>query len=162
LLIQPVISIVKPLLRYDCNMLGIIESRRDTLLISTDPSRLDLVAIPEMLSHAYWAKDRTLEVIQRSMQNSLVFGVYDNDRQIGLARIVTDYATFAWLCDVYILEEYRGHGIGKWLMETILAHPDLQGLRRFLLATRDAHELYSRYGFTPLHNPSRWMEKFDG
>jgi GNAT superfamily N-acetyltransferase len=75
---------------------------------------------------------------------------------------VSDFATFAWLCDVYILEEYRGRGIGKWLMETILAHPDLQGLRRFLLATRDAHELYSRYGFTLLHNPSRWMEKFDG
>lgn len=143
-------------------MLGIIESRRDTLLISTDPSRLDLAAIKDMLSRSYWAKDRAPEVIQRSLQNSLVFGVYDNDRQIGLARIVTDYATFAWLCDVYILEEYRGHGIGKWLMETILSHPDLQGLRRFLLATRDAHELYSRYGFTPLHNPSRWMEKFDG
>ncbi len=140
----------------------IIESHRDTLLISTDPSRLDLGAITDMLSRAYWAKDRTRDVITKSMQNSLVFGVYDNDRQIGLARVVTDYATFAWLCDVFILEEFRGRGISKWLMETILAHPDLQGLRRFLLATRDAHELYSRYGFTPLHNPSRWMEKFDG
>lgn len=140
----------------------IIEFRRDTLLISTDPSRLDLGAITDMLSRAYWAKDRTRDVITKSMQNSLVFGVYDSDRQIGLARVVTDYATFAWLCDVFILEEFRGRGISKWLMETILAHPDLQGLRRFLLATRDAHELYSRYGFTPLHNPSRWMEKFDG
>lgn len=138
------------------------ESHRDTYLISTDLTRLDLVAITDMLSHAYWAKDRTLEVIQRSMQNSLVFGVYDNDRQIGLARIVTDYATFAWLCDVYILEEYRGRGIGKWLMETILTHPDLKGLRRFLLVTRDAHGLYNKYGFTPLHNPDRWLEKFDG
>jgi GNAT superfamily N-acetyltransferase len=143
-------------------MAEIIESHRDTLLVSTDPSHLDPVAITDMLSHAYWAKDRTREVIAQSIKNSLVFGVYDSNRQIGLARVVTDFATFAWLCDVFILEEYRGRGIGKWLMETILAHPDLQGLRRFLLATRDAQELYSRYGFTPLHNPSRWMEKFDG
>mgnify|MGYP000285556890 CR=1 FL=1 len=143
-------------------MSEIIETRRDTLLVSTDPSRLDLGAITDMLSRAYWAKDRTRDVITKSMQNSLVFGVYDSDRQIGLARVVTDYATFAWLCDVFILEEFRGRGISKWLMETILAHPDLQRLRRFLLATRDAHELYTRYGFTPLHNPSRWMEKFDG
>jgi len=149
-------------LRYDYKMPEIIESHRDTLLISTDPSRLDLNAISDMLSRAYWAKNRTRDVITQSMQNSLVFGVYDRDRQIGLARVVTDHATFAWLCDVVIHEECRGRGIGKWLMETILAHPDLQGLRRFLLATRDAHELYSRYGFTPLNNPSRWMEKFDG
>jgi len=140
----------------------IIETRRESYLISTDSSRLDLEAVADMLSRAYWAKDRTPEVITRSIQNSLVFGVYDNDRQIGMARVVSDYATFAWLCDVFILEEYRGCGIGKWLIETILAHPDLQGLRRFLLATRDAHELYSRYGFTPLRNPDRWMEKYDG
>lgn len=143
-------------------MPDLLESRRDTFLISCDPSRLDLDAITNMLSCAYWAKNRSPEVILRSMQNSLVFGVYDIDRQIGLARVVTDYATFAWLCDVYILKEYRGRGIGKWLMETILAHPDLQGLRRFLLATRDAPALYSRYGFTPLRYPDRWMEKFDG
>jgi GNAT superfamily N-acetyltransferase len=149
-------------LRYDYIMVEIIESHRDTMLVSTDPSRLDLDAISDMLSRAYWSRDRTREVIAQSIKNSLVFGVYDSDRQIGLARVVTDFATFAWLCDVYILEEYRGRGIGKWLMETILAHPDLQGLRRFLLATRDAQELYSRYGFTSLHNPSRWMEKFDG
>jgi GNAT superfamily N-acetyltransferase len=149
-------------MRYDYIMPEIIESHRDNLLISTDPSRLDLDAISDMLSRAYWAKDRTRETITKSIQNSLVFGVYDSNRQIGLARVVTDFSTFAWLCDVYILDEYRGRGIGKWLMETILAHPDLQGLRCFLLATRDAHELYSRYGFTPLHNPSRWMEKFDG
>jgi GNAT superfamily N-acetyltransferase len=146
----------------DVDMSDFLESHRDTFLISTDPSRLDVSAFRDMLSNAYWAKDRTPEVIQRSMQNSLVFGVYDNDRPIGLARVVTDFATFAWLCDVYILDGYRGRGIGKWLMETILAHPDLQGLRRFLLATRDAHGLYSRYGFTPLRNPDRWMEKFNG
>jgi N-acetylglutamate synthase-like GNAT family acetyltransferase len=143
-------------------MLGIVESHRDTLLISTDPSRLDVSAIKDLLSRSYWAKDRSPEVIERSLKNSLIFAVYDNDRQIGLARVVTDFATFAWLCDVVVHEDYRGRGIGRWLMETILTHPDLQGLRRFLLATRDAHELYSRYGFTPLHNPSRWMEKFNG
>jgi N-acetylglutamate synthase-like GNAT family acetyltransferase len=142
-------------------MISITESHKDNFLISTDPSRLDMDSITDMLSRAYWAKDRSRETIKRALENSLVFGVYDGPRQVGLARVVTDYATFAWLCDVVIHEDYRGHGAGKWLMETILAHPDLQGLRRFLLATRDAHELYSRYGFTSLHNPSRWMEKFD-
>lgn len=140
----------------------IIEFRRENLLISTDPARLDLAAITEMLSQAYWAKERTPDIIARSIQNSLVFGVYQETRQIGLARVVSDYTTFAWLCDVFIDEAYRGRGIGKWLMETILAHPDLKGLRRFLLITRDAHGLYSQYGFTELHNPDRWMEKFDG
>ena len=139
-----------------------IESHRDPLLISTDPSLLDMDAVTDMLSRAYWAKDRTREVIDRAMQNSLVFGVYDGDRQVGLARVVSDYATFAWLCDVFVHEDYRQRGIGKWLMETILAHPDLQGLRRFLLITRDAHGLYSQYGFTPLQNPDRWMEKING
>jgi GNAT superfamily N-acetyltransferase len=149
------------LLRYDYAMPNILDSQRGSLLISTDPSRLDLEAITDMLSRAYWAKDRTREVIVRAMQNSLVFGVYDGNRQIGLARVVSDYATFAWLCDVFVHEDYRQRGIGKWLMETILAHPDLQGLRRFLLITRDAHGLYSQYGFTPLQNPDRWMEKIN-
>jgi GNAT superfamily N-acetyltransferase len=143
-------------------MLNIIESRKDDLLISTDPARLDLEAINGMLLRAYWAKDRSPEVISRSIQNSLVFGVYEGTRQIGLARVVSDYATFAWVCDVFVHEDFRKRGIGKWLMETILAHPDLQGLRRFLLITRDAHGLYSQYGFTVLRNPDRWMEKFDG
>ena len=140
----------------------IFESRRDSFLISTDLSRLDLDAITDMLSRAYWAKDRTREVIERAMQNSLVFGVYDGTRQVGLARVVSDYATFAWLCDVFVHGDYRKRGIGKWLMETILAHPDLLGLRRFLLITRDAHGLYSQCGFTPLQNPDRWMEKLNG
>jgi GNAT superfamily N-acetyltransferase len=143
-------------------MPNIIESRKDNLLISTDPALLDLNAITNMLSHAYWAKDRLPEIVIRSVHNSLVFGVYDGTLQIGLARVVTDFSTFAWLCDVYILEEYRGRGIGKWLMETILSHPGLHGVRRFLLVTRDAHGLYSQYGFTALQNPDRWMEKIDG
>ena len=140
----------------------IIETRHENLLISTDPARLDLDAITDMLSRAYWAKGRTREVIARYVQHSLVFGVYDGEKQIGLARIVSDYTTFAWLCDVFIHEDYRGRGIGKWLMETILSHPELQGLRRFLLATRDAHGLYAQYGFKPLSIPERWMEKFNG
>lgn len=143
-------------------MLKIIETRRAPLfVISTDPARLDLDAIVQMLSRAYWAKGRTHEVIARYVQHSLVFGVYDGERQVGLARVISDYTTFAYLCDVFIHEDYRGQGIGKWLLETVLAHPDLQGLRRRMLATNDAHGLYQQYGFTPLGNPERWMEIFN-
>jgi GNAT superfamily N-acetyltransferase len=143
-------------------MFKIHASHRENLLISTDPARLDLDAITEMLSRAYWAQGRTRAMIARYVEHSLVFGVYDGEKQIGLARIVSDYTTFAWLCDVFIYEDYRGLGLGKWLMETILSHPELQGLRRFMLATRDAHGLYAQYGFTPLASPERWMEKFNG
>ena len=143
-------------------MLPILETHRENLTISTDPARLDLDAITDMLSRAYWAKGRTREVIARYVQHSLVFGVYDGPRQVGLARIVSDYTTFAWLCDVFIHEDYRGHGLGKWLMETIHSHPDLQGLRRWLLATRDAHGLYQQFGWTLLDHPERWMNKFNG
>ena len=96
-----------------------------------------------------------------SLQHSLVFGIYDDSRQVGLARIVTDYATFAWLCDVFVHEDYRGKGVGKWLMATIISHPDLHDLRRIMLATRDAHGLYSQFGFTSMNNPERWMERFN-
>ena len=140
----------------------IIETQRDHFTISTDPARLDIDAITDMLSRAYWAKGRTRDVIARYLQHSLTFGIYDGPRQIGLARIVSDYTTFAWLCDVFIHEDYRSHGLGKWLMETIHSHPDLQGLRRWLLATRDAQGLYAQYGWKPLANPERWMENFNG
>ena len=136
------------------------EARREQFLISTDPARLDLDAIADMLTRAYWASGRSRERTERALQNSLVFGVYDGEKQIGLARIVTDCAIFAYLCDVFILEDYRANGLGKWLMETIFSHPDLQGLRRWTLATRDAHELYRRYGFDALTNPDGWMERF--
>jgi len=136
------------------------EARREQFLISTDPARLDLDAIADMLTRAYWASGRSRERTERALQNSLVFGVYDGEKQIGLARVVTDYAIFAYLCDVFILEDYRANGLGKWLMETIFSHPDLQGLRRWTLATRDAHELYRRYGFDALTNPDGWMERF--
>ena len=140
----------------------IIESHRESFTISTDPARLNIDAIADMLTRAYWAKGRTREVIARYLQYSLTFGVFEGNRQIGLARVVSDYTTFAWLCDVFIHEDFRGLGLGKWLLETVHSHPDLQGLRRWMLATRDAHGLYEQYGWTPLASPERWMEKFDG
>ena len=136
------------------------EAHRDSLLISTDPARLDVDAICDFLSRAYWAKGRPRERTERALANSLVFGVYDGQRQIGLARVVSDYAIFAYLCDVFIHEDYRGRGFGKWLMETMFSHPDLQGLRRWTLATNDAHGLYRRYGFDALTRPDTWMELF--
>ena len=137
------------------------ESHRDNLLISTDPGLLDVDAICDFLSRVYWAQNRPREIIELSLRHSLVFGIYDGGRQVGLARIVTDYATFAWLCDVFVHEDYRGKGVGKWLMATIISHPDLHDLRRIMLATRDAHGLYSQFGFTSMNNPERWMERFN-
>ena len=143
-------------------MTDVFEARRGELLISTAAQLLDLDAIYDMLSRAYWAKGRSRELIARYLRHSLVFGVYAGARQIGLARIISDYTTFAWLCDVFIHEDYRGIGLGKWLVESVLAHPDLQGLRRFVLTTRDSDGLYAQFGFTPLAIPERWMEKFNG
>ena len=140
----------------------IIEVHKDNYTISTDPARLDIDSIADMLTRVYWAQGRTREMIARYVQHSLVFGLYHESKQIGLARVVSDYTTFAWLCDVFIHEDYRGHGLGKWLMETVHQHPDLQGLRRWLLATRDAHGLYEQYGWTLLDHPERWMYKFNG
>ena len=138
-----------------------MEYKRDQFTISNDPSRLDVDEICRFLSRSYWANKRERTAIETSIQNSLNFGVYDGDRQIGFARVVTDRATFAYLCDVFIHEDYRGRSIGKWMMECIMTHPDLQGLRRWLLATSDAHGLYSQYGFTPLSDPSVFMEIID-
>ena len=135
-----------------------VEFHRDRFTISTDKSRLDLEAISAMLGGAYWAKGRPPERTERALENSLVFGLYDGARQIGLARVVSDYAVFAYLCDVIVDEAYRAQGLGKWLIETVMAHPDLQGLRRWTLATRDAHGLYRRYGWNPLTDPGSWME----
>ncbi len=137
----------------------VFEERRGSLLISTDPTRLDIDTVCEFLARSYWADDRPRDVIERSLKNSLVFGVYDSDRQVGMARVVTDYATFGWVCDVFIDEAYRGQGIGKWLMATVLDHPELARVRRLLLATRDAQGLYRQYGFIDLNMPERWMER---
>ena len=129
-------------------------------IISTDRNRLQIEAIYKFLSEeSYWAKERTKEQTVTAIKNSLPFGVYKGENQIGFARVVTDYATFAYLGDVYILEEFRGLGLSKWLMDVIVAHPDLQNFRRWILATKDAHELYEKFGFTALKFPERWMEK---
>jgi GNAT superfamily N-acetyltransferase len=127
--------------------------------ISTDPSRIDLAVVHGYLSASYWAKGIPLETVSRSIQNSLCFGIYRGNEQIGFARVITDRATFAYLADVFVLEAYRGRGLSKWLMECITAHPELQGLRRWSLATRDAHGLYRQFGFQDLKAPELWMEK---
>ena len=136
----------------------IIEVYRENFTISTDAARLDVDTIVDFLTRAYWAKGRPRERTERAIANSLVFGLYDGVKQIGLARVISDYAVFAYLCDVFIHEDYRAHGLGKWLMETVHSHPDLQGLRRWTLATRDAHELYRQFGWEALANPTIWME----
>jgi GNAT superfamily N-acetyltransferase len=135
-----------------------VEEKRGDYLISTDPSRLDLDVIHGYLSgESYWAQGRPLDVMQRALEHSLCFGVYLRDEQVGLARVVTDYATFAWLCDVFVLEAHRGQGLGKWLIQTVVAHPALQGVLT-VLGTRDAHGLYQGYGgFEPMQDLERWM-----
>ena len=129
--------------------------------ISTDKNKLSLAVIHGYLSQSYWCKGVPVETVKHSIENSLCFGVYDEMSQVGFARVVTDYATFAYLADVFILEEYRGFGLSKLLMNEIINHPGLQGLRRWVLATRDAHGLYARYGFKPLAAPDRFMELHD-
>jgi GNAT superfamily N-acetyltransferase len=134
---------------------------RGEYLISTDASLLDLKVIHDFLSSSYWAAGVPKSVMERSIENSLCFGVYRGEEQAGFARVVTDHATFAYLADVFVLEEHRGRGIGKWLVEVVISHPDLQGLRRWMLATRDAHDLYRRYAFTELARPAIFMERRD-
>jgi N-acetylglutamate synthase-like GNAT family acetyltransferase len=135
-----------------------IEHRRDNFLVTTDPAHLDIELIHSFLSNSYWATGIPREVVERSIANSLCFGVYEADKQVGFARVITDYATFAYLADVLIIESHRGRGMSKFLMECIVKHPELQGLRRWTLATRDAHDLYARFGFRPLSKPDRFME----
>ena len=138
------------------------EWRRGEFTISTDRERLDIEAVQRFISEeSYWGRGRSVEVVRRSIEGSLPFGLYRGDRLVGFARVVTDYATFAWIADVFVLEEFRGQGLGRWLTETMLAHPDLQGFRRWALATKDAHELYRRFGFQELKRPERWMERAD-
>ena len=136
-----------------------MEFRNGNFLLSTDKAKLQLPVIHGFLANeSYWAKGISLALVEKSIANSLCFGVYDGDKQIGFSRVTTDYATFAYLADVFILEEYRGRGLAKWLMSCIVSHPELQGLRRWLLATRDAHKLYTQYGFHVLEKPERFME----
>ncbi|HMS64736.1 MAG TPA: GNAT family N-acetyltransferase [Ignavibacteria bacterium] len=134
--------------------------KKDNYLISTDKSRLDINIIHNFLSNSYWAKNRSLKTTKLTIKNSLCFGIYFKQDQIGFARVITDYATFAYLADVFVLEDFRGKGLSKWLMEVILNYSELQNLRRWFLATRDAHKLYEKFGFKPLSEPEKLMEMF--
>jgi len=132
--------------------------------ISTDKSKIDIDYVHQFLSNSYWSPGVPMDTVKRALNGSLCFGVYENEkqtlptgRQVGYARMITDTATFAYLADVFIDENYRAKGLGKWLVKVILAHPDLQGLRRIILATRDAHSLYAQFGFVPFATPERWM-----
>jgi GNAT superfamily N-acetyltransferase len=128
--------------------------------LSDDPARLDLPAMHAYLSRSYWSEDIPLEVLERAVQGSLCIGAYDGaGAQIGLARFISDFATFCYVCDVYVLEEHRGRGLSKAMLGMAVRHPKLQGLRRWSLVTRDAHGLYEQFGFTPLANPERFMER---
>ena len=134
------------------------ERRHGEFVITTDRARLDVAAIHAYLSHdAYWCLGIPRETVERAIDHSVNFGVLDGTRQIAFARVVTDWATFGWVCDVYVLPEYRGKGIARAMLQAMLDHPELQGLRRWVLATRDAHDLYRRVGFIDLPNPERWM-----
>nr|PZN49050.1 MAG: GNAT family N-acetyltransferase [Bacteroidota bacterium] len=136
-----------------------IAVEKDQFLISTDRSKLDTDSIHEFLStKAYWCLNIPKETVRKSIENSLCFGLYDGEKQVGFARVISDFATIAYLGDVYVLEEYRGHGLSKWLMETVMSHPQLQGLRRWILLTGDAHGLYRKFGWTDIADPSLWME----
>ena len=137
----------------------IFETQRDEFTISTDSSRLDMEVICGFLARAYWAKGRPRERTEQALANSLVFGLYNGERQIGLARVVTDYSTIAYLCDVFIDEKYRGGGLGKWIIETVITHPDLKNVRRWLLATDDAHNLYQKFDFGALDHIENWMQR---
>lgn len=130
---------------------------KDNFTITTDPNKIDVNRVCELLGKSYWANTRKREVIEESLKNSLCFCLFAEDKQIGIARMITDHATFAYLCDVYIDEAYRGHGLGKWLMECILSHPSFVNIKRIDLSTRDAHELYRKFGFTEVTRPQNVM-----
>lgn len=130
---------------------------KNNYLISTDKDKIDITYVHAFLTQSYWSPGVQKDVVKKAMKGSLCFGVYKNEEQIGYARMVTDKTTFAYMADVFIDENYRGKGLGKWLIEMILAHPELQGLRRILLATKDAHKLYEQCGFTSINDPERYM-----
>lgn len=140
----------------------IVEHRRGEFLISTDAALLDVDVIHKFLTNCYWAKGVPRETVERSIEHALCFGVYDGSgAQVAFARVISDFATVAYVGDVFVLESHRGYGLGKWMMQSIVQHPELQGLRRWILTTRDAHGLYSQVGFTPVKFPERYMERHD-
>lgn len=132
--------------------------QRSEYEISTDKARLDVDIIHSYLTCSYWAEGVPVEIVRRSIEHSLCFGIYHKNDQVGFARVVTDFATFAYLADVFILEEHQGRGLGRWIMEVIMSHAELQGLRRWMLATRDAHGLYRKFGFEGLSRPESIMQ----
>jgi GNAT superfamily N-acetyltransferase len=134
-----------------------MEWQKDEYTISTDKSRIDVSYVHRFLAQSYWAENIPQDVVERSIKGSLCFGIFHKDQQVGFARVITDEATFAYLADVFVDPDFRGKGLSKWLMEVISQYPTLQGLRRFMLATRDAHGLYAQYGFSPLTHADRWM-----
>jgi len=138
-----------------------MEWNRSEYQVSCDPLKLDVKLVAEFLTNSYWAKGISFPTVKKALENSICFAVLKGNRQIGFARVITDYATFAYLGDVFILPDYRGFGLGQWLIECIINHPQLQNFRRWLLATRDAHGLYEKFGFTPLKKPGAFMEKHD-
>jgi len=140
-------------------MCQIIDYINGDFYITTDNEKIDINAVWSLLAESYWANTREKDIIIKSLKNSLCFSLFHKDKQIGLVRVITDCATFAYLCDVIIAEEYRHNGLGTWFMECVFKHPDLQNLRRFLLATRDAHEFYKKFGFNNLIRPENFMEK---
>lgn len=135
------------------------EYKKENYTISTERSKLELTVIHDFLSKSYWSEDISLKIVEKSIDNSLCFGVYNVNQQVGFARVISDYTTFAYLADVFILEEERGKGLSKWLMECILKHKKLQGLRKFCLMTKDAQTLYEKFGFGYISDPKRFMVK---
>ena len=139
----------------------ITENRKGNFVVSTDKKRIDLDVVHGFLTECYWARGIPREVVARCIENSLCFGVHGEGRQVGFGRVISDYATYAYIGDVFVLESYRGRGLGKWLMECVMRHPWLQGLRRWSLVTGDAHGLYSQLGFAALTAPEKYMELYD-
>lgn len=136
----------------------IFEEKKDGYIISTDKAKLDISAIYNFLTNCYWAKGIPLEVVKKSIENSECFGVYEENNLVGFARVISDKATIGYLGDVFILESHRCKGLSKWLMECIMKFPEFADFRRWILLTRDAHELYKKYGFKPVEKPDRYME----
>jgi len=136
----------------------IFTAEKDGFILTTDKAKLDIISIHQYLStEAYWCKNVSIEIVKRSIDGSMCFGIFHGQRQVGFARVITDTATFGYLADVFIINDYRGRGLAKWLMQCIMGHSELQGFRSWMLATRDAHGLYSRFGFKPLEKPERIM-----
>lgn len=139
--------------------MNIQEYRKDNYEISTNKEKLDIFTIHQFLTNSYWSKGITADKVIKSIDNSLCFGAYEGKKQIGFARVVTDYSLFGYLADVFIVEDYRGRGLSKWLIQCILDHPEIKNLKTWMLATKDAHGLYEKFGFNKLEEPEKYMRR---